>query len=446
MVRRRRIPLPLHQCRTVSHVGLVDPPPPAPPVSEPNTVVIPPTQPITAQPDMTGQLVNADEFVRQLRPQSVGVNVEGSVSACTGGRPVAGTMPIPTAGFQPQPHGLQNINNHMLNGGVPITEPQGTSAAGITQQISDIQNQIAMLINSQNTLFARLVGQQQQQAQVPQMTGAVGGVSTTTGQTSQLGGVMQTSSGIVQSQPVIQQGWQNQNGGVLLQQTADQTVPGLKNTDNIPVSEIRSVCKVEGIQDKTLKAAVCGEYIPLQEFLSNYSINSDTVHDVQAYVDSEGYVQHKPKKAKRKIVDFTSWLEAFEQYERLMVNIHGIDLYNVMSEYKILILEYDRRYNWNNVHMLDMRHRSMLSKRSVQFTNIDFNLMTTIFDPTVVKQVPRCTRCRGFDHHISECPFPPAPTAKSVMPRQRASGGATEVCNNFNNLRCNFRSCRRKHV
>ncbi len=78
-----------------------------------------------------------------------------------------------------------------------------------------------------------------------------------------------------------------------------------------------------------------------------------------------------------------------------------------MSDYRTLITKYDKRYHWNAVQAFDMQHRASLSRKSVNFMEVDFTLQAQVLDATAIKTgAPRCHRCRSFDHNVRECPFP----------------------------------------
>ncbi len=126
-----------------------------------------------------------------------------------------------------------------------------------------------------------------------------------------------------------------------------------------------------------------GEFVNLDESLANISIHSDKFHDVQSYMDTTGAIVYKQKLAKRSVTCFLTWVEAFTAYQQLMVAIHGYDLYMSMANYIMKILDYERKYQWNDVYTLDIRHRAELSRKSVEFTNIDPSLLSSIFDSQV---------------------------------------------------------------
>ncbi len=147
-------------------------------------------------------------------------------------------------------------------------------------------------------------------------------------------------------------------------------------------------------------------------------------------------------------------------YERLLLSFHGFHLYDACTNYKLLMLSLDRKYTWSSLAILDMRHRLSLSGHSVQFDTIDSALFSSIMDPTTVKtDSTQCNHCKSFDHTIGECPFPssastPSTPFNKIVRGHRATAqgyqtstiSQSEVCNNFNNLRCVLTSCKRFHV
>ncbi len=150
-------------------------------------------------------------------------------------------------------------------------------------------------------------------------------------------------------------------------------------------------------------------------------------------------------------------MEAWHNYERLLLSFHGFHLHGACTKYKLLMLSLDRKYIWSSLAILDMRHRLSLSGHSVQFDTIDSVLFSSIMDPTTVKTAATwCYLCKSFDHAIGECPFPSSastPYNKTIRGHRAAAQGyqtstisQAEVCNNFNNLYCVLTSCKRLHV
>ncbi len=86
--------------------------------------------------------------------------------------------------------------------------------------------------------------------------------------------------------------------------------------------------------------------------------------------------------------------EAFTNYEQTMLNYQKCwNLYKSMSGYRTLITKYEKRYHWNAVQAFDMQHRASLSRKSVNFMQVDFTLQAQALDATAIKTVaPRCHR------------------------------------------------------
>ncbi len=102
----------------------------------------------------------------------------------------------------------------------------------------------------------------------------------------------------------------------------------------------------------------------------NYTVNNTEVQDIQSYVDSSGNVAYMNKRQKRRVNSFNTWLEAWHNYERLLLSFHGFHLYDAYTKYKLLMLFQDKPSTWFSLAILDMRHRLSLSGHSVQFDNI----------------------------------------------------------------------------
>ncbi len=199
----------------------------------------------------------------------------------------------------------------------------------------------------------------------------------------------------------------------------------------------------DGIPEKTVSKALKGECINLEDFLCT----SKHSNEESQIVESNGELLIKPKKTKKNINNFNKWLEAFSRYEELIVKYYGYAAYRHMSRYRIHILHCSLKYNWSNVLVYDVRHRSEKAKfKSFSFADVSSELLNTILDATAVRSnAPRCRRCLAYDHtELEECPFP---GRAAVIPARKSKGDKSgEVCNNFNEDRCRFAGCRRRHV
>lgn len=223
---------------------------------------------------------------------------------------------------------------------------------------------------------------------------------------------------------------------------------GLRD-DVASIGDLRSIAPIEGIPESTIKSALNGEFVYLDHFLLNVTVSQETLGELQQYVDADGQVSYKPRRSKRRISNLQSWLEAWSNYEKLMISYHGIQLYDTMWKYRNFITECDRKYNWPAVAVYDIRHRADMSRKSVDFSQADHDLMSQILDSTAIKaNAPRCFRCKSFLHTVNECPFPQvAPKAPQTKNKraENTSNQNSAICRNFNSLRCVLTSCPRRH-
>jgi hypothetical protein len=230
-------------------------------------------------------------------------------------------------------------------------------------------------------------------------------------------------------------------------------LPGLRNdVDN--VNDFKAMSPVEGLTEATIKSALKGEFVYLDHFLLNVALSQEGLGELQQFIDTEGQVSYRPKRAKRKINNIQTWLEAWSNYEKLLISYHGMHLYDTMWEYRKFICECDRKFNWASVAVYDIRHRAKLSRKSVNFSEPDVDIQSQVLDSTAIKSgASRCYRCKSFDHTVSECPFPQvAPKGAQMQAKVKkgdgsvsSQGNSYQVCRNFNGLRCVLTSCPRRH-
>lgn len=221
----------------------------------------------------------------------------------------------------------------------------------------------------------------------------------------------------------------------------------------IPSTHVGAPSGVNFISDKIALTALRGEYVMLDEFLTQYNFDIND-EEYKSVVDSDGNVTVKPKKRKRVINSFARWEEAYTNYERLMVYYGGYEMYDQMVRYRVYIASVNRKYKWQAVAMYDARHRLDLAGRhSCRFAELNSDLANTILDSTAIKlNAPRCPRCSAYDHvEVAECPFPARAAAAASKKPQTLFGGlgatATEICNNFNEGKCKWNEkCRRIHM
>ena len=225
-------------------------------------------------------------------------------------------------------------------------------------------------------------------------------------------------------------------------------IPGLR-TDVSSITDFKALSPVEGMPESTIKAALNGEFVHLEHFLLNVYVSQDTNNEIQQIFDNEGNVTYKPKRSKRRINNLQNWLEAWSNYEKLMIEYHGMQLYDIMWRYRKYICDCDKKYNRHAVALYDIRHRCELSRKSVDFAGINIDLQSQLLDAAAVKAgAARCYRCKSFDHTVIECPFSAMAPPQKAAPKGKASSLPTssQVCRNFNALKCVWSNCTRKHV
>lgn len=203
------------------------------------------------------------------------------------------------------------------------------------------------------------------------------------------------------------------------------------------------------LADSTYKNAISGEFINLVEFLP-----STETRDLEAHV-TDGELQFKPKKSKQSLDNFHTWLQAWNEFESVIMSVHP-HLYNNLSTYRRFIQSMDRKYNWPAVYSYDLRFRTYLARhQSCGYHMQNNDLVVSILDATAIKtDLSRCFRCKSVDHVIQECPFP-AYKVQVETPQKKEKRNTTqfrwyhsgkEGCNNFNYGKCNFPQCARAHV
>jgi hypothetical protein len=209
--------------------------------------------------------------------------------------------------------------------------------------------------------------------------------------------------------------------------------------------------EVPGVSQKTLDAAVRGEFIDINEFVTPIMASSYLpLTDIEPYIDSNGSVCYKQKRLSRKVTNFSSWTEAWMRYQKFLVGHLGAEIHNSMVDYFVFVLESDRKYSWSAIAILDYKHRLAISKKPtlgdrLAFARVDPLVLPTVLDASSLKpNATRCRRCSGYDHVTSSCPFPEmGPTGQKTSKSEKGQ----EICQNWNRDKCRFgTSCSRKHA
>ena len=231
-----------------------------------------------------------------------------------------------------------------------------------------------------------------------------------------------------------------------------QQVPVIHSESVGPSQAENEVVTLHGgvkIPAKTKNAALRGEFINLAEFL----LDSETpsLNELEPFMNN-GNVTFRQKKTRKVIDSFSRWLNAWSNYERLLVS-NMPELYLCMLEYRQFLQSCDLKYQWSAVHAYDCRFRAKLGETcSFQLNSVQNDLFVIIFDATAVKRnIRACHRCKSLDHLANNCPVPLSNTLEEKKTPAKSKGErffhqGVEICNNYQSGRCGFPSCRRAHV
>ena len=198
------------------------------------------------------------------------------------------------------------------------------------------------------------------------------------------------------------------------------------------------------LSDSTRKSAISGEFVNLLECIStSYS------KDLEAHI-SDGELQLKPRKSKRALDNLHVWLQAWDEFEALLMSVHP-HLYSKLASYRRLIQSLDRKYMWSAIYTYDQRFRTNLARDTSFNYHVQNNdLMVTILDATAIKvDLNRCLRCKATDHYVQDCPFQSFKAEKETPYGKNQAKwfhDSREGCNNFNIGKCTYPKCTRVHV
>ena len=175
--------------------------------------------------------------------------------------------------------------------------------------------------------------------------------------------------------------------------------------------------------------------------------------------------------ARRKVVDMSSWVQAFTNYAATVLRWAPERAAELMG-YQALISQAFQNFQNSAVLAYDREFRALISQSAGRrLDEVDTTLWAMKFTGQARSSCPRCMihhsrdhcfqrlfRGRGaspgafpsassFGSHVQPQPQRPSPRAVTIT-RTVASptNATTEPCRNFNRGRCNFASCPRPHV
>ena len=217
-------------------------------------------------------------------------------------------------------------------------------------------------------------------------------------------------------------------------------VDGLKPVPaGVDLSTIESA---HGWPERTAKRALMGEFM-------NLSLLTDEIEIVQ---DDENYelvpngaFSLKQKVQKKKISDFTSWLEAWLKYEKLLSEYHGMQVYLKITDYKIQILDFSKVYTWESVQAFDSQHRRNLNRKSINFCQLNHNLVTTKLHAAALKVTKQATQAMS-ENKTNNGKGNQSYQKNNGKKFNNGNNGQIPVCQYYNQSRCTFSNCRKLHL
>ena len=267
----------------------------------------------------------------------------------------------------------------------------------------------------------------------------------------------------------------------ILPRAKPDRVPGLRPLRDR--EDLSRYCPVPGISEKTLKEALSGEYILVESFLiNNLADIEEASKPMELCAQSDGKVVYKSRKRTRSVYNFGTWLEAWINYARTMINYHGVAVSEHMLGYVKVIQDYDRRHPWKVVENVDVQNRMRHGGWDIEFAKMDVMMLFSSFDRASEShnrdRIPgRCDLCRSTEHYAYNCPlqnslnqpfqgnpgrqagrgtrgqsysssYAGSGNSRGFAGNQRESTRfiSDEICDNWNDSRCYASSCRRSHI
>ena len=227
----------------------------------------------------------------------------------------------------------------------------------------------------------------------------------------------------------------------------DFSVSSLRNIDVI--DNVQQYSPVEGLSDRSIRNALKGNYCLLEEFLPPVSCTLDQNENETLMESATGIISYKSKKSQQSITGFGTWLQAYLNYQHVMVRVHGLVAYYAMHDYISYIYDSDIKFQWDTVYAFDIRHRQRIGGKTINMKAIDPLMVATTLDKVSVKDFAKCTRCKSRNHCTDDCPLTvAAPPSGSKRNRSSSRGKSKdEICKKFNIAAssCSYQGCRRQH-
>ena len=250
----------------------------------------------------------------------------------------------------------------------------------------------------------------------------------------------------------------NASGNARSQSPPVISAPNSTDTDAISGIEQKQILLAMGgtVSEKTAKSALNGEFVNLSDFIPCIP---ESVTDMETIVSHNGTLHVRPRRQRKVIDSFSTWISAWANYEALVLTKLP-NLYHNFAKYRYFIQTCDRKYLWHACYAYDCRFRASVANSKIwDFHQSNSDIYITTFDATTVKRsAKQCYRCKAFDHNVMECPFP-APNQMAEIKKTSSSASSSarfsrdkwshlgkEGCHNFQSGRCTDTYCRRAHV
>jgi len=149
-----------------------------------------------------------------------------------------------------------------------------------------------------------------------------------------------------------------------------------------------------------LKAVKAGNYVDFVDLLPR-KVKPETCGDVP------GTGNQKTNATQNLTIEsFDSWLEAWNIYEALVLDVEPLR-YKELARYRDVIQKANRKFVWSAVYNYDVQFRLRLTiNTSARFDTVDTTLYTTILDSSAVrKEGISCQRCKSPNHLVRDCLF-----------------------------------------
>ena len=224
----------------------------------------------------------------------------------------------------------------------------------------------------------------------------------------------------------------------------------------ISIQSLTSTSLLPPLSEKVTKEIKNKEFINFNTLLPNvlYDASSELENlylKVNPSPSGEQSLSFSSKNdRKKKIIDASSWLEAWNIYIRAMVHFHP-ELAPELLVYQESICTYQRLYPASAWLKYDAAFRmNNATNKALSWSRHDEYAFNRFIRCPTVESSPRCFICSSPQHLANTCPQKrfrvkqEAPASPQFSPRQ-SSSSSPSFCKYFNIARCTNQNCRFAH-